>query len=370
MATATVRALLLLSLAVGALGVNVPSVAADEAYATEVSFGIPRRSIVPGFDVSAECGVSVSYGDLVVPDGGEDETFFSMAPGPCTITVFVFDVPIPLPLVNSTPIGRTSYRIPGIGGFTFGLADVSIDLVLGVDVRASRSVEGLSANLADASWTRWGATSLNVAATVGNAGSTLRLHQPFDAMMNLSLGASVRALGIVILPVDVASLGTVTGTPSIEVPVEVDLRPSGSALSAWSGSHSAILVNWTRNMDDDFAYYRIVVAPEGGTAMVYIVERPETVSTEVPAIPRTSYRIEMSVVDRSGQVSEVNSVSVRTSAAPAYAPTPADGIVAFAALGGLLGFIGGFLARGWRRPRKPNWMVGAGATSARSEPPR
>lgn len=347
-----IRTLLALVIVLPALGALVPTVPAAEVTETGVSFGIPRRELVTGLDVAVGCDVSASHGTLAVRDGGTAETFLAMAPGPCAITVYLFGAPIALPILNSTPIGRSSYMIPGVGGLTFGLADVSVDLVLRIGARLTGEVEGLVVAPAEASWTRWGATALAVASTMGRTGSTVREELPFNVTMNLSVGVGVHALGIRVLSRELASLGEVTGTPSVNVPVHIDLKPSAVQATAWGRAHTTIRVNWTPTADDDIASYRIVATSEYGPATVFLVDDPSALSTEIPALPAVDYRIDVSVVDRGGQVSEVSSVTVRTPAEPVGGPAPpqVEPLLGIVVLSGVLGFVLGLFVR----RRSPN----------------
>ena len=340
------RAILILSLTLAGLA-TLPA-AADEVRETAVSFGIPRREVAPGLDVAAACGVVAAYEGLALRDGGTDETFLALSPGPCEITVYVLGAGIALPIVNSAPIGRTSYLIPGVGGITLGLADVSIDLLVSVDARQTSEVDGLAVTPTSASWSRWGTTTFAVAASMDSTVSTRHLGLPFNVTMNLSVGVSVFAFGIRLYSAALASLGAAEGTPALDIPVVVDLKPSAVTASAWGPTHAAIRVNWTQNTDDDFAYVRIVVAPDGGTATVFLVEDSAATSTEVPAFPATDYRIEVSVVDRGGQVSDVSTVTVRTPPENVRGAPEGTNVLGVVAVSLLVGFGLGFLARRWK----------------------
>ena len=343
-AMAGIRAILILSLALAGLAAPPPA-AAGEVQETAISFGVPRREVAPGLDVAAACGVVAAYEGLALCDGGTDETFLALSPGPCEITVYVLGAGIALPIMNSAPIGRTSYLIPGVGGITLGLADVSIDLLVSVDARQTSEVDGLAVTPTNASWSRWGATTLAVDASMGATGSTMHLALPFNVTMNLSVGVSVYAFGIRLYSVSLASLGIVEGAPSLDIPVVVDLRPSAVTASAWGPTHAAIRVNWTLNTDDDFAYVRIVVAPDGGTQTVFLVEDPAATSTDIPAFPATDYTIEVSVVDRGGQVSDVSSVTVRTPPENVLSAPEALAVLGVVAVSLLVGLGLGLLVR-------------------------
>jgi len=338
--------ILALILTIALASAPAPRAAADEVQETTISFGVPRSQVVPGLDIAMGCGVVASYESIALLDGGSDESFLALSPAPCEITVYVLGIGIALPIVNSAPIGRTAYLIPGVGGLTLGLADVSVDLLVSFDATLAREVPGLAVTPPGASWARWGATTITAAASMGATGSTMHLALPFNVTMNLSVGASVYALGIPLYSAALASLGTVTGAPALDIPAVVNLRPSAVTASAWGLAPAAIRVNWTQNTDDDFAYVRIAVVPEGGTQTVFVVEDPAATTLDVPAFPATEYAIEVSVVDRAGQVSDVSSVEVRTPPAESVRSAPETSSLFGIILASLLiGFVLGLLAR-------------------------
>jgi len=345
---AGIRAILILSVILAGL-TTYPPAAASDIRETAVSFGVPRREVAPGFDVEAACGVVASYEGLAVRDGETDETFLALSPGSCEITVYVLGVGIAVPIMNSAPIGRTSYLIPGVGGITLGLADVSIDLLVSVDARQASEVDGLAVTPTSASWSRWGATTLAASASMGSTGSTMHLGLQFNVTMSLSVGVTVYAFGIPLYSASLASIGTVEGTPALDIPVVVDLKPSAVTASAWGPRHAAVRVNWTQNTDDDFAYVRIVVAPVGGAGTVFLVEDPAATSTDLPAFPATDYTIEVSIVDRGGQVSDVSSVTARTPPENVRSAPEPPGVLGFVAVSLLVGFGLGFLVRHWKK---------------------
>lgn len=346
-------ALILLVVLSASLG--APSAtAADELRDVTVSFGVPRRQVVSGLDVAAACTVVASYAGLAMVDGGADETFLLMGPGTCAITVYVLGVAIPLPLGNAAPIGRTSYLIPGVGGLTFGLADVSIDVLMSVETRLTAEVSGLSVTPPRSSWTHWGATTLGVAASLGTSGSTMHFGLPFNVTMNLSIGASVFAFGFRLFSASLASLGTIAGTPPLNVPVAVDRVPSPVIASGWGRAPDEIRLNWTANTDDDFAHYRIVVVPVAGTELVFLVEDRAATNADLPASPDTEYTIHVSAVDRAGQSSNVSSVALRTPQdSVRIAPESPGVILAAVALSLLAGFGLGLLIRRRKKTEGP-----------------
>lgn len=347
-----IAGVLVLAFTLAGLAMPYP-VAADEVHETTVSFGIPRREVVAGLDVAATCGIVAAYEGLVVPDGGKDETFLAMSPGLCAITVFVLGVPVALPIGNAMPIGRTSYLIPGVGGLTLGLADISIDLLVTLGTQLTEDVDGLAVTPSAASWSRWGATPLAVEASLGTSGSTVRARVPFNVTMSLSLGASVYAFGIRLYSASLASLGTVAGEPVLEIPVAVDRRPSPVTATGWEVGPGNIRVNWTANEDDDFSHYRIVASRAGGTEIVFLVEDREATTTVLPASPDTEYVVQVSVVDRSGQASEGSTTTVRTTQRFLTITPEASGVVGVVAVSLLVGFALGLLVRRRKAKDRP-----------------
>jgi hypothetical protein len=159
----------------------------------------------------------------------------------------------------------------------------------------------------------------------------------------------VYAFGLRLFSASLASLGTVVGTPALDVPVAVDRVPSPVTASAWGPAPGEIRLNWTANTDDDFAHYRIVVAPAEGTELVFLVEDPAATNVHLPASPDTAYMIHVFAVDRAGQSSNASSVPLRTPRdSVRIAPESPGMILGVIAVSLLTGFGLGLLIR----PRK------------------
>jgi hypothetical protein len=295
-------ALVLLLLASSLAGM-ARSTSADSVLEQSVAFGLPRTQVVYGFDFEASCHVSVSYKSLDMLDGHMGYSFFATSPGACAITAYVLGVPVSLPVADMTPLGRLHFSIPGVSGFTFGLADITFDL--GIGLRAALRAQPAVATVTPSSveWTEWGTAPLAVQAHAGGQGDTLSITFPYMLSMTFSVGVSVFAFGFKILSVDFFQLGVVTGTPEVALPVSIDLRPTQvSIIGAGADAPDLIHINWAENLDMDFASYRLMVADNLTTFIVVIESRSQT-HLILPALPGHVYQITVNVLDIRGQSS-------------------------------------------------------------------
>ena len=334
-----------LFLGLGGLALLTPRASASEVLQQSVYFGVPRTQVVSGLDFEAACRVSTTYQAIDVLDGATGGSFIAAGPGPCAITVYVLGVPISLPLLNSTPLGRYPFSLPGVAGFTFGLGDVTIDLVTSLLASYSSAVGTLSVSPVDLAWTRWGSSSFTTSSHSGAEGDTLSLAAAFRLSMGFSIGVSVYVLGLRVFSFDLAPIGTFDGTPVVNVPVSVDLKPTHATVTGgWAPSPYSIQANWTPKGDSDFAAYRVRVA-DSTSSYVFLVDSQNSGFMTVPASPNRTYTVTVTVVDRTGQTSGSNSAVVRTPVLPpppsTRTPASAGADWTFFVLGIALAFVAG-----------------------------
>ncbi len=318
-----------------------------------VDFGLPRTQVVSGLDIEAACQVAATYGGLSVLDGQSADTFISVGPGQCAITVYVLGVALSLPILDETPLGRYHFDIVGVTIANFGIADVSVDLLTSLAANYAGSSQVINAQPVALGWSQWGTSTVTVAADSGGSGDSLTLSAPYTVAMTFGVGASVQALGLTVWSANLVTLGAVAGTPSVAIPVSVDLRPSSVPLTGgWAPSPYSLQVNWTPNSDSDFSEYRITVQENGTAPLVYTDNSQASSSLTMPAEPGRTYAIGVVAVDQAGLVSSRSVVTVTTPPSPsttgnlseAGMPNGTQIVVLFllaAIVAGILGYLAG-----------------------------
>lgn len=335
-----------------------PVASASGVTQTSVDFGVPRTQIVSGLDFEAACKVAATSADTSVIDGQTSNSFSSVSPGACAITVYVLGIPIGLPVLNETPLGRYSFYIPGVSGFTFGLADVSIDLVTVLFANYTGSSPVLSSVPSGLTWSTWGASPVTIAAHSGAEGDSLSFQAPYTLSMTFAVGVSVYVLGLAVWSVNLASLGSIAGTPAVPIPVSVDLRPTRVAVTGgWAPSPYLLQVNWTPNTDTDFSSYRVSVQ-DGQSGHTYAVDSQAASTLTMPASPGRTYNFTVEAVDQSGMVSTASTLTIRTPSAPTpgatvnVSPAGAPDATQFGVIFVLGLVIGGVVSRSIRPRRR------------------
>ncbi len=340
------------------VGFASPAVSASGVTQTTVDFGVPRTQIVSGLDFEAACQVAASAANIAVIDGQASNSFISVSPGACAITVYVLGIPISLPVLNETPLGRYSFYIPGVSGFTFGLADVSIDLVTGLFANYTGSSPILSSAPSGLTWSTWGASPVTIVAHSGGEGDSLSLQAPYTLSMTFAVGVSVFVLGLAVWSVNLASLGSIAGTPAVPIPISVDLRPTRVAVTGgWAPSPYLLQVNWTPNTDADFARYRVSVQ-DAQSQYAYAVYSQAASTLTIPASPGRTYNVTVEAIDQSGLISTSSMLTIPTPSAPppslavggspAGEPNATQFAVALALMV-VIGFVAGRVTRPRRR---------------------
>ncbi len=201
--------------------------ASNEILQQSVSFGLPKTDVQSWLAMSATCGVAATYERLSLTFEESVDTFVSMAPGSCEIWVYVLGIAVPIPILNSTPLGRSFFRIPGFATLTLGVADLSVDLVTSLTANRNETNPEFIAP-SSLSWPIWGMQVFAVTDRFDGEKDTLLTYVPH---LSFSLGASVFILGVQIYGTDIVQLGDIAGTPSVAIPISAHRAPMSPILA-------------------------------------------------------------------------------------------------------------------------------------------
>ncbi len=329
-------------------GIATPAAAIDGFVTADIHFEVAQTDLIPGVAaVRASCNVTASGEPLSLRANETVRTMIGVSPGPCAIVLVLFGMDVGLPVFNTTPLGRSSFFIPGIATVTFGLVDVSVDLE--TSLNSTTRVEDASLASVEprnVTWSSWGVVPVEVHATDG-VGSTVAsmLNTTFTYTMALAL--TVYALSIEIFHADFAPIGAVVGTPSLRTDVTVDLRPHALVLAPLTEvRHDRATFTWSGAVDADVDHLELVVTD--GTRNASYRLGPTATTITVPLVPSTPYRAWIVAVDGAGQATPSNVVVFDTSAAPPptspNVPVEAQGTPTLfwvlVVLAGLIGAIG------------------------------
>jgi len=272
----------------------------------DVHFEIPQTDLIPNVAaVRASCNVTASGEPLALRANETARTTIGAAPGPCSIVLVLFGLDVGLPLVNTTPLGRSSFFIPGIATATFGLVDVTLDLV--TSLNSTTRVEDprlATVDPTDVAWSAWGIALLDVQAADGfGSNATSALNTTF--VYTMALAVSVFALSVEIFHADLTAIGSVIGTPSLRTDLSVDLRPHALVLGPLSEvRHDGATFAWAGSVDPDVDHLELFVTDGTRNASYRLGPAASTVS--VPLVPSTHYTAWIVAVDGSGQATPSN----------------------------------------------------------------
>jgi len=128
--------------------------------------------------------------------------------------------------LHSTPLGRHSFRIPGFAVLTYGLADLSVDLVTNLTAnRNGTDTEFVAPS--SLAWPAWGMNVFNVTDQFNGEKEVLLAYEPH---LSFGIGASVSVVGVQIYGTDVVHVGDVAGTPTFAIPISARRPPVSSIL--------------------------------------------------------------------------------------------------------------------------------------------
>lgn len=329
----------------------------DDFVYTDIHFEIPQRDLIPNVAaVRASCNLNASGEPLKILANGSTRSTLAASAGPCTIVVVLFGVDVTLPVFNTTPIGRSSFYLPGISTVTLGIVDLSVDLVTSMN-----STSAVDSGIAEVSpreiaWPTWGAQRIVVHGEDGLGSIEVSsLRTSFTYTMSLAL--TVYALSIEIYHLALADIGSFVGSPVLRTDLSVDLRPHGLALAA-AGSvrHDRATLSWSGTVDEDVDHLELWLS-DGAHNVSARLGVADT-QTDVLLRSATSYQAWIVAVDRSGQATPSNGIAFESlSALGETGSSPLGGLsspafggvmVVVAILVAIMGYTWGF-ARGRKR---------------------
>ena len=288
-----------------------------------VHFEVPGHDLIPGIAAfRASCDVMTTGEPLALLDNETVRTTISAAPGACSMILVLFGFDVAIPTINTTPIGRSTYYIPGLSFATIGIVDVSLDLQTSLN-STSRAVDPAVASIEheDVDWASWGAQRLVVQGTHGYgsvASSTLETTFTYA----LSLGLTIWIAGFQAYQTSLADFGQYAGTPTLVTPLSVDLLPHPLVLGpARDVTYQGATLNWTGTVDSDMDHLEIWVT-DGTTNVSYRITDRVASAMSVPLRADTTYSVWVVVVDRSDQASWSGGVTFHTLTVPPPTPPP------------------------------------------------
>lgn len=317
----------------------------------DVHFEVPQRDLITNVAaVRASCNLTASGEPLTVLANGSARSTLAASPGPCTIVLVLVGNDIALPVFNTTPLGRSSFYLPGISTVTLGIVDLSVDLVTSLN-STSRVEDGIADVVPrEIAWPTWGAERILVHGEDG-LGSVVdsSLNTTFTYRMWLAL--TVYGFSIELYHVDLGEIGSVAGTPSLRTAVAVDLRPHALVLGPAEGTRSdGATLSWSGTVDVDVHHLELWLVDASGNVTV----RLSLTATRANVIlrPSTAYQAWIVPIDRAGQATPSNRIAFESLAAPVDGGSSVGGLgtsaftwtmVALAVLAGIVGYAVGFL---------------------------
>ncbi len=287
-----------------------------------VHFEIPGRDLIPMVAAfRASCDILVSGEPVSLQDNGTARTTVSAAPGPCSMILILFGIDVAIPTINTTPLGESSYFIPGLSLPTLGLADVSLDLISALNSTTrvqDTTAAAVSPN--EIQWTAWGAERLVAQGAHGYGDAvTSALVTPFSYALTLAL--TIYVAGLPVYQTGLAEFGRYVGTPLLSTPLDVDLLPHPLTLGpATRITYGGATLNWTGPVDADADHLELWLTTDHANVS-YRIADPHTTALSVDLQPVTTYTARIVSVDRSGQESVSGAVTFRTLTVPSP-PTP------------------------------------------------
>ncbi len=287
-----------------------------------VHFDVQGGDLIAGVAAfRASCDAVASGEPLALLDNETVRTTVSAAPGNCSMILILFGRDVAIPTITTTPIGRSSYYIPGLSFVSIGIVDVSLDLQSSLN-STTRVVDAAAGSVAqeEVAWTSWGAQRLVVQGAHGY-GDRVASNLETTFTYALSLGITIWIAGFQTYQAPLRDFGAYAGTPTLETPLSVDLLPHPLALGPARGvTHEGVSLNWTGTVDADMDHLELWVT-DGTTNASYRITDRVVSSMDVVLRPSTTYRAWVVQVDAGGQRTSSNVVTFQTLAAPAPADT-------------------------------------------------
>ncbi len=290
-----------------------------------VHFDVQGGDLIAGVAAfRASCDAIASGEPLALLDNETVRTTVSAAPGNCSMILILFGQEVAVPTITTTPIGRSSYYVPGLSVVSIGIVDVSLDLQSSLN-STSHIADAAAGAVAqqEVGWDSWGAQRLLVQGTHGyGAGLSSNLQTTFTYA--LSLGLTIWVAGIQAYQAPLRDFGAYQGTPSLSTPFTIDRLPHPLTMGPAQGiTYKGASLNWTGTVDSDLDHLELWVT-DGTTNVSYRITDRVASSMDVPLGPDTPYRAWIVQVDLGGQRTASNVIVFHTLATPPPSePTPA-----------------------------------------------
>lgn len=310
------------------LPVLSPAASAPDLVSVPVRFDIAATEVIPGVaSVRATCGLVASGESLRLLNDESDLTTIAADPGPCSIVLSLLGADIGLPVLNTTPLGRNVFFLPGVATVSLGLVDVSVDLQTSLNATARVALpDAASLSPSEIAWFSWGAKRVLVDAVDGR-GSLLATEIATAFTYTMSLGLTVYALSVQVYHADLVHIGSFPGTPALVTTLLVDLLPPALVLDAPADVTSdGATFTWSGNVPSDADHLELWLN-DGSLTMAFRIDDPATRSVRVPLQRERSYQAWIVTVDAAGQSSASNLVSFVT---PATGPSSGGDLGALA----------------------------------------
>jgi hypothetical protein len=288
-----------------------------------VRFDMASLDVIPYVaSVRASCGIVASGEDLVLLNDAAVRTTVEARPGPCSIVLSLAGTDIGLPILNTTPLGRNVFFIPGVATVSLGFVDVSIDLQTAL--RGTIQVDppgGATLDPSNLTWPSWGSARVVVDAVDGE-GSVLETGLRTSFEYAISMGLTVYALSLPIYHVDLAQLGVYPGSDRLATSLLVDLKPPAvSMLSPVDVSSDGATFRWSGPIPADADCLEVWLS-EPDLTVSYPIDDPTTSEFRARLRPGTSYEAWIVVVDRAGQSRPSNVIAFESPTGPSAGVEP------------------------------------------------
>ncbi len=289
-----------------------------------VHFDVPGGDLIAGVAAfRASCDAVASGEPLALLDNETARTTVSASPGNCSMILILFGQDVAIPTITTTPIGRSSYYIPGLSFVSIGIVDVSLDLQSSLN-STSHVADAAAGTVAqeEVGWASWGAQRLQVQGAHGYGASLFSSLQTTFTYA-LSLGLTIWVAGIQAYQAPLKDFRAVQGTPSLSTPFTVDRLPHPLTIGPAQGiTDQAASLNWTGTVDSDMEHLELWVT-DGTTNVSYRITDRVASSMDVGLRADTAYLAWIVQVDLGGQRTTSNVIAFHTLATPpAPEPTP------------------------------------------------
>lgn len=282
-----------------------------------VHFDVQGGDLIPGLAAfNASCDANVSGETLSLSDNESVRTTVAASAGACSMILILFGLEVPIPTITTTPIGRSSFFLPGVSLPTLGLADVSLDLQTSLNSTTNVLDPAVAAvDPEEVDWTAWGAQRYTLQGAHGSgSGVASSLQTSFTYAVSLSL--TILVAGIPVYQTGLRDFGAYLGTPALVTSLSVDLLPHALTIGpARDVTYRGASLNWTGVVDSDMDHLELWVE-DGTTNVSYRITDRVASSLAVPLQAETTYHAGIIAVDQGGQATASNAITFRTLAIP------------------------------------------------------